>query len=48
MDNLKVDPETGDIWTGTHPILYKAFEYMADTSVHSPSTVSTSMGSGLE
>ncbi|XP_075067879.1 serum paraoxonase/arylesterase 2-like isoform X1 [Mixophyes fleayi] len=27
VDNLSVDPETGDIWTGAHPNLYKLFIY---------------------
>ncbi|XP_072268999.1 serum paraoxonase/arylesterase 2-like [Pyxicephalus adspersus] len=27
LDNLSVDPDTGDIWTGAHPYLYKMFSY---------------------
>ncbi|XP_072268998.1 serum paraoxonase/arylesterase 2-like [Pyxicephalus adspersus] len=27
LDNLSVDPVTGDIWTGAHPQLYKLFAY---------------------
>ncbi|XP_069815479.1 serum paraoxonase/arylesterase 2-like [Dendropsophus ebraccatus] len=27
VDNLSVDPVTGDIWTGGHPNLYKVFVY---------------------
>ncbi|KAM4028985.1 serum paraoxonase/arylesterase 2-like isoform 1-T2 [Anomaloglossus baeobatrachus] len=27
LDNLSVDPVTGDIWTGAHPNLFKAFMY---------------------
>ncbi|XP_053570044.1 serum paraoxonase/arylesterase 2 isoform X2 [Bombina bombina] len=27
LDNLSVDPHTGDIWTGAHPYLWKLFHY---------------------
>ncbi|XP_068091144.1 serum paraoxonase/arylesterase 2-like [Hyperolius riggenbachi] len=27
VDNLFVDPETGDVWTGAHPNIYKVFNY---------------------
>ncbi|KAM9307647.1 uncharacterized protein PAF06_011754 [Gastrophryne carolinensis] len=27
VDNLWVDPDTGDIWTGAHPNLFKVFNY---------------------
>ncbi|XP_056374953.1 serum paraoxonase/arylesterase 2-like [Hyla sarda] len=30
LDNLSVDPVTGDIWTGAHPNLYKLFNYSPD------------------
>ncbi|XP_056374951.1 serum paraoxonase/arylesterase 2-like isoform X2 [Hyla sarda] len=30
VDNLSVDPVTGDIWTGAHPNLYKVLNYNPD------------------
>ena len=38
-DNLHVDPVTGDIWTGTAPVLAASFDHVADFRKHVPSQV---------
>jgi arylesterase/paraoxonase len=39
-DNINVDPETGEIWIGAHPQLYKASEYLTNPEENiSPSQV---------
>jgi len=30
MDNLDVDKQTGDIWAGAHPVMYKAVQCLLD------------------
>jgi len=39
-DNLFVDPETGDIWGGAHPVTYEVIQYMDHPKTHrAPSQV---------
>lgn len=28
LDNIEVDPDTGDLWIGCHPLNYKVFDYL--------------------
>lgn len=38
-DNINVDPDTGDLWLGCHPIGWKIMRYLHNPSVQSPSQV---------
>jgi hypothetical protein len=28
VDNIEVDPDTGDLWVGCHPIAFRALDWM--------------------
>ncbi|XP_053395644.1 uncharacterized protein LOC123523548 [Mercenaria mercenaria] len=30
VDNIEVDPDTGDLWIGCHPVAYRILDYMND------------------
>jgi arylesterase/paraoxonase len=39
VDNLDVDPLTGDVWFGAHTVIHKIIKYLDDPRVSSPSQV---------
>ena len=41
VDNVDVDPVTGDLWLGNHPVPHKILDHTEDPSIPTPSQVST-------
>ncbi len=38
-DNINVNPQTGDLWLGGHPLAWKVLPYLEDPRLVSPSQV---------
>ena len=39
VDNIEVDPETGDLWIGCHPVMYNIAERLRAPGIDLPSNV---------
>ena len=41
VDNIEVQPETGDLWIGCHPVMYRILDLSHLFGFYLPSNVST-------